>query len=102
MAETGVSPLHEFIGAFVAFLLWGISFWRIARQNRGNKVVECGTLAIIVLLAMALLSRVIVLPDWALLALLALLLILCIATVFFFSKETYRALRDRKAKPSAR
>ncbi len=86
------------IGAIAATLFWALSFWRIARQSRGNKVIECGVLAIVVLLAMAFLSRVIEFPDWAIVALIALLFILCVATLFFFAQECYRSLQRRKAR----
>jgi membrane protein YdbS with pleckstrin-like domain len=96
MIAQGAKVLPGIIGATAATLFWGLSFWQIVRLNRGNKVIECGVFAIIVLLAMAFLSRVIELPDWALVALIALLLFLCVATLFFFAKECYRSLQHRK------
>ncbi len=90
--------LPAIISAVAAILLWGALFWRTARQNRGNKVIECGVLAVMVLLVMAFLSRVIEFPDWALVALIALLFLLCMVTLFFFGQECVRALRRRKMK----
>jgi hypothetical protein len=92
--------LPGFVGAIAATLFYGLSFWRIARKNPDNKVIECGVLTIMVMLAMAFLSRVIDLPDWAFGSLITLLFLLCMATLFFVAQRAWRGLRNRKSSHS--
>ena len=97
MRVASAKVLPGIAGAIAATLLYGLSFWRIVRKNRGNKVVECGIMAIMVTLATAFLLKYVDLPDWALVAFIVLLLLLCMATLFFVAQRAYCALRSRKA-----
>ena len=97
MTTLGAKARPQVIGVVTAALFYALSFWRIARRNRGNKVIECGTMAIMVTIAMVFLSRFIDLPDWAFSSLLALIFLLCTATLFFLAQRAYRALCHRRA-----
>lgn len=83
------------VSAILAILYWGLLFWRTFRRNRGNLVIECGIVTIMIFLAMAFLSRIINFPDWAFGSLLATVFLLCLITLFFFFLEIFRSLRKR-------
>ena len=97
MIAAGAKVFPGIAGAIAATVLYGLSFWRIVRKNRGNKVVECGIMAIMVTLAMAFLLKYVDLPDWVFFSFILLLFLLCMATLFFVAQRAYRALRNRKA-----
>jgi hypothetical protein len=85
-------------GAALASLFWGISFWRIVRTKSGNEALECGGIAIVVVLVMGFFPRVVGLPEWTLFCLMALIFLLCNVALFFFFTEGFRALGRRKTK----
>jgi len=62
-----------------------------------NKIIECGVMAIALLLAMAFLPKFVDLPGWAFGSLL-LIFLLCVATLIFVAQRAYHALRHRRAK----
>jgi len=84
--------------ALLATLFWGYAFWRIFKSNPRSKVIECGSMTIVLLLAMAFFSKVIDFPLWAVGLLCILLALLCFATLFFFVQEGVSAFRHRKVK----
>jgi hypothetical protein len=75
--------------AFYAF-----AFWRIVKTNRGNRVVECGVMSLVLAFASGFAARSHA-PDWVLESLGALLLLMCFLTVGLFIRECYVALRNR-------
>jgi hypothetical protein len=86
------------VSAVIASLFWGFAFWRIFRSNPRSKVIECGSITIVLLLTMAFFSRVIDYPLWAVGLLCSLLILLCIVTLFFFLQEGIGEIRRRKGK----
>ena len=88
----------QLLGAVLTITYWGLFFWRTFRRNRGNLVIECGVITIAIFLTMAILSRLISFPNWVFGSLLALVVVLCLATLFFFLLEILRSLRKRKKK----
>lgn len=82
-------------GGVIAILFYGLSFWRIFKNNRGSRIVECGTLTIMVLVTLAFLMKIVDLPDWAFGLFLLLLFLLCMLTLFFVAQRGYYALRRR-------
>jgi hypothetical protein len=98
MVAVDTKLIQGFFASLLAVFFYGFSFWRISRNHRGNKVIECGSIAIMVLLAMAFYSKFAPLPDWLLGCLLLLLFLLCLCTLFFLAQEGYRALRSRMSK----
>jgi hypothetical protein len=81
-----------FVLAFYAF-----AFWRMVKANRGSKVIECGGIAILLLLAIGFLSKSNA-PDWLMANLFILLLLVCFLTVGLYIQKGYRALRYRPSK----
>jgi hypothetical protein len=84
------------LGAVAASLLYGVSFWRIYKGNRGNRIVEFGMLTIMVMLCFAFLLNVVDFPDWAFASIILLLFVLCMLTLFFVFQRAYHALRGRR------
>lgn len=96
--------VSQLVGAVLAGAFWGLSFWRIVRTRSGNEALECGGIAVAVVLALGFSSSVVSLPEWTLFSLLALLFLLCNVTLFFFFKEGFQTLKRPKAnrgKPEA-
>ncbi len=79
-----------------------LSLWRTIKGNRGNRVIECGSIALILLFFMMLLVKLPNVPDWVLLSLGLLLLLLCLLTIFFLLLQGIQAIRHRKSKTDAR
>ncbi len=101
MIEGDPSKVGTFARILIVLLAYGLSFWRIVKANRGNRVIESGIAALAVLLVTAGLagSRApLRAPAWMLGTLGLLLFLLCLLTMFFWLQEGYRALRFRKSK----
>jgi O-antigen/teichoic acid export membrane protein len=68
-------------------------FWNLIRTNPQNRVIQCGSLALIVFFLMIVLMRIPNFPAWYLGPL---LFALCILTFIFLIQQGYRAIRDRR------
>jgi hypothetical protein len=60
---SGVRPIVSFL--IVAVVYW-LSLWRIIKGNRGNRVIECGGITLMLLFLMMLLMKLSNVPDWVL------------------------------------
>jgi hypothetical protein len=92
LVETDV--LRPVVSILALALLYGFSFWRIFKENAGNRVVECGTIALMVFVVLMALAKA-KFPTWILGWLAMLVFWLCILTMFFLAQQGYRALRRR-------
>ncbi len=95
---SGLRPILSFL--LVAIVYW-LSLWRIIKGNRGNRVIECGSITLMLFFLMMLLMKITNLPDWVLPALGLLLFLLCLLTMFFLFLQGIQAIRQRKSKPAA-
>jgi len=84
-------------GGLGLVLFYGFSFWRIFKANPGNRVIECGSIALMVFVAMLALFKIPNFPVWVLASLGSLLFLLCLLTMLFVVQRGYRALHDRKS-----
>jgi cation transport ATPase len=84
------------VGSLGLVLFYGFSFWRIFKSNPGNKVIECGSITLIVFVVMLALFKVPNFPVWVLAWLGLLVFLLCLLTIFFLVQQGYHALRRRK------
>jgi hypothetical protein len=77
------------------FVLYSFILWRLFKSNQGNRVIQCGSIALMLLMAMTVLMRIPHVPvdvvAWLGLA----LFLLCLLTMFFLLQQGYRALRNR-------
>src|SRR5271169_3404275 len=76
----GVRPTASFL--VVAIIYW-LGLWRIIKGNRGNRVIECGSITLMLFFLMMLLMKLTNLPNWVLPSLGVLLFLLCLLTMFF-------------------
>jgi len=96
MIGVDTSRVHGIIEAlFVLFAYW-LSFWRIFKRNRGNKVVKCGSITLMLTVALGALLKTQAVPAWVLGSLGFLVFLLCLVTMLFLVQQGYRALRRRK------
>jgi hypothetical protein len=91
-------PIASFL--VVAVVYW-LSLWRIIKGNRGNRVIECGSITLMLFFLMMLLMKFPNLPDWVLSSLGLLLFLLCLLTMFFLVVQGVQAIRHRKSKTAA-
>jgi len=94
-AASGVRPIVSFL--VVAVVYW-LSLWRIIKGNRGNRVIECGSIALMLLFLLMLLMKFPNLPDWVVPSLGLLLFLVCLLTMFFLLLQGVQAIRHRKSK----
>ena len=95
---SAVRPIVSFL--VVAVVYW-LSLWRIIKGNRGNRVIECGSITLMLFFLMMLLVKVTNVPDWVLSSLGLLLFLLCLLTMFFLLLQAVQAIRHRKSKAAA-
>lgn len=95
---SGARPIMNFL--MVAAVYW-LSLWRIIKGNRGNRVIECGSITLMLFFLMMLLMKLTNVPDWLLPSLGLLLLLLCLLTMFFLLLQAVQAIRHRKSKTAA-
>jgi heme A synthase len=84
------------VGAFCVALSYIAFFWRTLRSNRGNKLIECGALTLIVCMTMLATTIIPGFPSWAFFLLLILVVLLCFSTLFFLAQRIFRAVHARK------
>jgi hypothetical protein len=77
------------------FFFYAFLFWRLFKDNRGNRVIQCGSMTLMLFLVMVALMQIPRVPvDYV--AWLGLALFLsCVLTMFFLFQQGYRALRKR-------
>jgi len=86
------------VGGLIVLAFYSFSFWRIFKSNRGNRVIECGILALMCMLVLVTAMKIREVPEWALGGIGLLLFILCLLTMGFLFQQGYRAIRLRLAK----
>jgi len=96
IAHAMIDPntVHEARG-IALFLLYAFLFWRLFKDNRGNRVIQCGSITLMLFLVMLALTRIPNLPVDYVAWLGPALFLLCMLTMFFLFQQGYRALRKR-------
>jgi hypothetical protein len=88
------SNLANLLRGLIVLAFYAFAGWRIVKTNRGNRVIECGIVAIILLFALGLLAKLGA-PDWLMGSLGLLLLLVCLLTVGLYIRKAYLAVRQR-------
>jgi len=101
MMLSTTSGARSALGFLVVAAFYWLSLWRIIKGNRGNRVIECGSIALMLLFFMMLLMKLTSVPEWVLPSLGLLLLVLCLLTMLFLVLQGVHAIRHRKSKTSA-
>ena len=89
---------QTFLRMAVVVVFYAVAFWRIAKSNRGTMVIECGSMAIMVVIVMRVLIEIPNVPGWVLGSIGVLLFLLCVLTIGFLLQQGYRATRRRLKK----
>jgi len=77
------------------FLFYAFIFWRLFKDNRGNRVIQCGSITLMLFLVMLALTRIPNLPIDYVAWLGPALFLLCMLTMSFLFQQGYRALRKK-------
>ena len=79
------------------FLGYGLFFWRTFKSDPGNRLIECGSITLMVFLTfMAMIgSNSDAAPSWLFGAGLILIVLLCLVTLFFLFQRVFRAMVRR-------
>jgi len=80
------------------FFLYGFILWRTFRDNRSNRVIQCGSITLMLFIVMVALMQIPQVPVDYVAWLGPALFLLCMLTMFFLVQQGYRALRSRKAR----
>ena len=78
----------SFLRIVLIAVFYALFFWRTMKGNRGNRVIECGCAALTVFMVLIVLINIKGLPEWLMPSFGALLLFLCLLTMFFFVQQT--------------
>jgi hypothetical protein len=76
----------------IVLTIYAVGFWRLYKANGRNKVVECGLISILLVFVVGFASKANA-PDWMVVSLGILLLLMCFLTVGLFARECYISLR---------
>jgi hypothetical protein len=96
MVAVDANIVRGIVSGLGLVLFYGFSFWRIFKGNPGNRVIECGSITLIVFVVMLALFKIPNFPVWVLAWLGVLVFLLCLLTIIFLVQQGYRALRRRK------
>jgi len=77
------------------FSLYAFIFWRTFKGNPGNRVIQCGSITLMLFLVMLALTRIPQVPVDYVAWLGPALFLLCMLTMFFLFQQGYRAVRGR-------
>jgi ClpX C4-type zinc finger len=77
------------------FCLYAFMFWRTFKDNPGNRVIQCGSITLMLFLVMVALMQIPRVPFDYVAYLGPALFLLCMLTMFFLFQQGYRALRKR-------
>jgi hypothetical protein len=96
MTSVDPSITRGLIGGLGLIVAYGYSFWRIFKHNPGNKVIECGSITLVLFVVGIALFSIPNFPVWIIASLFLLIFLLCLLTLGFLVQQGYRALRHRK------
>jgi len=77
------------------FFVYAFLFWRLFKDNRGNGVIQCGSITLMLFLVMVALMQIPRVPVDYVAWLGPALFLLCMLTMFFLFQQAYRAVRRR-------
>ena len=95
MIAVDTNIVRGVLGSIGLVLFYGFAFWRIFKRNPGNKVIECGSITLMVFVVTLALFKA-KFPVWVVAWLFLLVFLLCLLTMFFLLQQGYRAVRRRK------
>src|SRR5215472_10792360 len=82
-------------------VFYAVILWRTFKNSRGNRVIQCGSITLMLFLLMIALMRIPRFPIDYVAWLGPALFLLCLLTMFFLFQQGYRALRKKFKERSA-
>lgn len=101
MAFYIASGLRPITSVLLVAVVYCLSFWRIIRRNRGNRVIECGSITLMLFFLMMFLMQVKNLPDYVLPSVGLLAFLLAMLTMVFWLLQGVQAIRHRRSRAEA-
>jgi hypothetical protein len=89
--------LQTFLRGLIVTAIYAFATWRVVATSRGNRVIECGVISLILVFAEGFATRSNAL-DWVLESFGVLMLLMCFLTVALFARECYQGIRQRLGK----
>jgi hypothetical protein len=96
MVASGSGTIQTLISGIVVGGAYAFVLWRVAKHPGGNRVMQCAGLAIGVVFVLGAAMKVPGVPDWVLLGLFYLFLLLALLMVFFLVQRGYDAIRHKE------
>jgi len=96
MLASSTSSVRAVVSGVALVAFYAAVLWRIVKRNPGNRVIECGSLALVVVFIMVAAMKIPGLPDWVAPGLGILFLLLGFLMIFFLIQQCYMAIRRRK------
>jgi hypothetical protein len=85
------------LGVIAGLAFYVPLFLRTFRDNRGNKLIECGSLAALSFFLLAASGMIPGFPIWVAVCMGTLTVLLALATLFIVAQRVFAAIRRRKA-----
>src|SRR5215469_733091 len=95
-----LQPVKSLSFLVVTALYW-LSLWRVFKGNRGNRVIECGSITLMLFFLISVVRKLRNVPEWVIPSLGLLLFLLCLLTMVFLLLQGVQAIRHRKSKYSS-
>lgn len=92
-------PFQSAVRGVIVVSFYAFALWRIVATNRGNRVIECGIISLVLVFAEGIAGKSNA-PDWVLGSRGVLLLLMCFLTVGLFARECYQGIRRWLRKPN--
>jgi len=95
MASAG-NALGNVVSGVVLVGVYAGVLWRIVKRNPGNRVIECGSIALVIFFVMAAAIKIPDIPDWVIPGLGVLFLLVGFLMIFLLMQQGYNAIRRRR------
>jgi hypothetical protein len=82
----------------LVFAFYAFYIWRIIKKNRGDRLIEFGSITLLSLLLVLALKKFSATPDWLLNSLELFMYLMCLLALGFMFQQSYRAIRRKLAK----
>ncbi len=96
MTTNGGGTILTLISGIVLVGFYAAILSRIVKRNPGNRVIESGSMALVLFFVMAAATKVPSIPDWVVPGLGILFLLLSFLMIFFLIQQGYDAIRRRR------
>ena len=95
MDSRNAGTVQNMVAGAALLFLYGWTFWRVWKRNRGNKLMECAGISGSLFLVMFAVMKIPGCPDWVVPSLGLLGLLVGFAMIFFIFKGAFLAVRAK-------